>query len=331
MIDRKAETAEVRSWLAPLEPLRRRVIRVYWTRGLLTLLLLFSAAALGIAAGVASTLWMLRVTGGAAGELVVRIVPLLLAFVAPLAVIALGAAVIVAAIVRGFGRATVLEYEGRFRLEVIAPLLRAAVPGARLEVDGRIDESALAASGLFAPAERAAASGDFLVEGRAGSASFAASTLRVRTRGGRLGRRVSVFRGFFGSVGLANCFDSTILLSAGADSWRGWPGVVGRLQPLSVDDPAFVARFAALAREPEQALRTLDAPVRALLLELASRAGAPLCVSLHSGGLTIAVPGAREPFGARRARPNDPGELTRQADLYALIAEAARALETLSR
>lgn len=328
MADLGTSSADLRLRLALLEPLRRRVIRVYWTRGLLALLLLTSAAALAVAASIASTLWVARATGASGeAELVVRIVPLVLAFVGPFVAIALGAFLAVAAIVRSFGRATVLEYDSRFRQELVAPLLRAAVPGAHLELEGRIDDAALEASALFTQEKWAGASGGLLVQGRADGVAFAASTLHIRARGGRLGRRVSVFRGLFGSVQLPGRFDGTILVSD--PDGGGWPGSSRRplrLQPVDVGDPAFALRFAVFARDSEQALRDLGAPVRALLLELRSRAGAPLCVSLHAGGLAIAVPGRREPFRPERVRPSDAEELTRQAGLYALVREAARAL-----
>lgn len=332
MSDLAASLAHVRSRLALLEPLRRRVIRVYWTRGLLALLLLSCAAALGTLASIASTLLVARATGAAGeGELAVRIVALLLAFAFPFAAIALLAFLAVAAILRGFGRATVALYDARFRQEVVAPLLRAAVPEAHLEMERRVDDAALEASALFEEEERKGASGGVLVEGRADGVAFAASTLHIRTRGGRLGRRVSVFRGCFGNVQLPGRFDGTILVSdRDGGGWRGSRRRPLRLQPVDVGDPAFARRFAVFARDSEQALRNLGAPVRSLLLELRSRAGAPLCVSLHAGGLAIAVPGRREPFLPERVRPNDAEELTQEAGLYALVREAARALAALS-
>jgi hypothetical protein len=323
MTDREALEADARARLLPFEPLRRRVIRVYWTRGLLTLLLLASAAALGITAGVASMLFMLRVSGGAEGELVVRIVPLLLAFVVPLALIALGAAVVAAGILRGFGRATVLEYERRFRHEVVAPLLARVVSEARLEPDSRVEQAAVRASGLFELGEPADSSGSLLVHGENGGVAFAVSTLRVLRRG-RLRRRRHLFHGLFGSIDLPGRFDEAVLLRTSAgDRGDGWPRPPRDFQPVELGEPAF-------ARAPARAVQSLGAPLRTMLQDLASRAAAPLCVSLHGGGVALAVPVPRL-FAPQRVRPNDAVELVRQAGLYALVCNVARELAALPR
>lgn len=200
MRDLAAFFAEVRPKLAALEPHRRRVIRVYWTRGLLAALLLGSALPSGFVVSIASALLVGRELGGLhEGEFVRHLLPLALAFVGPIAVITIAAGLAAAAVLRRFGRATVREYDQRFRVEIIAPLLRAAIPEASLDVDGRIEDKALDASTLFTREQRGGASGGFLLRGRAAGVPFAASILRVRAR---RRRRQDLFRGFFAKVDL---------------------------------------------------------------------------------------------------------------------------------
>ena len=199
MGDLAAVGAELRPRLAELEPHRRRVIRVYWTRGLLTALLLGFALPTGFVVSIASALLVGRELGGLhEGEFVRHLVPLALAFVGPIAVITIAAGLAAAAVLRRFGRATVREYDQRFRDEIIVPLLQAAIPEASLEVDGRIEDKALDASTQFTREQRGEASGGFLMRGRAAGVPFAASMLRVRARRSRQ----DLFRGFFAEVDL---------------------------------------------------------------------------------------------------------------------------------
>ena len=61
-----------------------------------------------------------------------------------------------------------------------------------------------------------------------------------------------------------------------------------------------------------------------------STRGVPLQVSLHAGGVALAVPARlRGLLVAPRVRPDDPVELARQAGLYAMGMEAARGLADL--
>jgi hypothetical protein len=198
MLDPAALAKDVRSRLAPLEPLRRRVVRVYWMRGLLAAMLAAAATGLGLLAALASAVWALQATGGRDGEIVVRIVPVLLAFVAPLVLIVPAAGVALLAILRRYGRATVLEYDERFREEVIAPLVHEAVPDARLEPLGRVGDEQLRKSGLVPSGWEGTATGALLLHGGRPGAAFAVSTLDLRSRR-RFGRAERVFRGLFAS------------------------------------------------------------------------------------------------------------------------------------
>jgi hypothetical protein len=198
MLDPAALAKDVRSRLAPLEPLRRRVVRVYWMRGVLAAMLAAAAAGLGLLASLASAVWALQATGGRDGEIAVRIVPVLLAFVAPLVLIVPAAGVTLLAILRRYGRATVLEYDERFREEVIAPLVHEAVPDARLEPLGRVGDEQLRKSGLVPSGWEGTATGALLLHGGRPGAAFAVSTLDLRSRR-RFGRAERVFRGLFAS------------------------------------------------------------------------------------------------------------------------------------
>src|SRR5688572_26707537 len=115
MLDRAELETQVRSRLAPLEPLRRRAVRVYWMRGLLALSTLAAAAALAAAASGAAAFLVLQAPRGAEPGGVAQLLPLLLVLALPPALIAPAAAMLVAAMLRGFGRATMLEHERRFR------------------------------------------------------------------------------------------------------------------------------------------------------------------------------------------------------------------------
>jgi len=196
MLDPEALAKDVRSRLAPLEPLRRRVVRVYWMRGLLAAMLAAAVTGLGLLAALASALWALQATGGRDGEIVVRIVPVLLAFVAPLVLIVPAAGVALVAILRRYGRTTVLEYDERFREEVIAPLLRDAVPDARLEALGRVGDEQLRKSGLVPALWEGNATGALLLRGGQPGAAFAVSSLDLHGRR-RFGRAERLFRGLF--------------------------------------------------------------------------------------------------------------------------------------
>jgi len=197
MLDRVALAQDARLRLTSLEPLRRRVVRVYWMRGLLTIVTACSAAALGLLASLASAVWAIQASGGADGAIVVRIVPVLLAFLAPLVLILPAAAFALLAILRRYGRATVLEYDGRFLEEVMAPLLRGAVKDARLDKSGRIGDAELRRSGLLPP--EAKATGALLLHGETPGDGFAVSTLELRRRR-RFGRDERLFRGLFASI-----------------------------------------------------------------------------------------------------------------------------------
>lgn len=277
MGDLAAFGAELRPKLAELEPLRRRVIRVYWTRGLLTAMLLGSALPTGFVVSIASALLVGRELGGLhEGEFVRHLLPLAFAFVGPIAVITIAAGLAAAAILRRFGRATVREYDQRFRVEIIAPLLQAAIPEASLDVDGRIEDKALDASALFTREQRGGASGGFLLRGRAAGVPFAASILRVRAR---RRRRQDLFRGFFAQVDLEGHVEDerlrTPLLSlrerAGMPlQFSFHPGGVSIAVPLArlpfaaqrvrPNDPEALLRLAGLYALVPETARALAAP-----------------------------------------------------------------------
>lgn len=197
MLDRVALAQDARSRLTPLEPLRRRVVRVYWMRGLLAIGTACAATGLGLLAALASAVWMIQATGGAEGEIVVRLVPVLLAFLAPLALIVPAAGFALLTILRRYGRATVLEYDARFLEDVMAPLLRGAVKDARLEASGRIGDQELRKSGLLPP--EAKATGALLLHGMTPGDAFTVSTLELRRRR-RFRRDERLFRGLYASI-----------------------------------------------------------------------------------------------------------------------------------
>lgn len=282
MRDLAAFFAELRPKLAELEPLRRRVIRVYWTRGLLTVLLLGSALPTGFVVSIASALLVGRELGGLhEGEFVRHLLPLAVAFVGPIAVITIAAGLAAAAILRRFGRATVREYDQRFRVEIIAPLLQAAIPQASLDVDGRIEDKVLDASALF-NRERGAASGGFLMRGRAAGVPFAASMLRVRAR---RGRRANLFRGFFAHVAFEGHAEDERLRGL-VLSLRERAGV-----PLQVStNPGGLAIAVPLARLPFAAQRVRPNDPEELL---------------RLAGLYALVPEAARALGALRGSLDD--------------------------
>ncbi len=312
--------SELRARLAALEPLRRRVIRVYWTRGLLVASTSALAAPLALATSLASAFLVGRTTGRSPdGELALHLAPILLAFLIPLAAVGLGTVLLALAIVRRFDHATVREYEDRYREEIVSPLLRAQLPDARLDVRGRVEDAVIASSQLFG-AKPDGASGAFLVRGRADGVAYAASVLKVWGKArGRRGRE-NLFLGFFAHLDLPGRFEgTTFVVDVG-----GTPGAV------PVADEAFSAQFAVRASHAQSAQGALSPPVRTLLLGLRRPADLPLQVSLHPGGLAVAVAAPMRGFlAAPRVRPNDPAELAGRASLYGLVREAARGLAGL--
>jgi hypothetical protein len=322
MSDPSGPPRDLRERLAALAPLRRRVIRVYWTRGLLVGALLALAAPLALASSLASAFFVGRATGRSPdGELALHLAPILIAFLVPLAAVGLLSGSFALAILRRFGRRTIREYEIRHREQIVTPLLLGALPDATLDLDGRVGDAAIAASRLFG-ADVRGASGALLAQGRACGVAYAASVLGLA--GSASGGREPLFQGFFAHLEVPGRFEDTTFVFDGARC----PGPAADV--VSIADDAFCAQFVVRASQARSAQAALSPRMRALLLELRRLAGLPLQVSLHPGGVALAVPARlRGLLVAPRVRPGDPAELTRQAGLYGLVREAARGLADL--
>jgi hypothetical protein len=226
------------------------------------------------------------------------------------------------------------EYETRFEQDVVAPLVAAALPSARLTVGQGVPRAIFAQSALFSPAVRYDTR--FRIAGRTDDTTWVIGDVDAWedvVRGGDSGR-VRWLVGMFAWFDVACPVHTPVLVSDPRYmSPRGY-GHTRRsdLARGRTDDAVFDVQFICSVSDDERTMPALSARLRTVLLDVRERLDAPLVFSLTPTGVALGVPiENRRLLAPRTLVRNDVGELMKDAAWLALMPYVAASLSRAAR